>query len=369
MPFDAECTFCHFTLQGVPNDRRGCSVRCPRCGDHFTLAPMPKPVTAATFGPRMARKKVPASSASAVAEAPASTQSSPAEGRQSDSSQPQQSVGVFVPVPKKPFSVSQAASLASFVLGSAAFLLAAITQIGSITLALGIVGLLLGILGWMSAAPSSGRRVLAVAGPVVSLAAVIFAVFVPHLLGLDPLWSVPPPPARQGTAVISLGGNGGFRDAGQGESPWIDASRDALHHGDVRVRILSAVVGTVEFEPIRGKLPLRQNGLVIRLRITNAGITRKIPYTSWGDAQQADAPLLHDNRGKSYRTKTFGSAWIVKGRARNSTIPSGKSLDDVLVFEAVPSNIDFLHLELPASAAGAEGRLRIEIPRKMIVFR
>ena len=39
MPFVTACTFCPQRLT-VPNQAMGACVRCPKCGNHFTVAPM-----------------------------------------------------------------------------------------------------------------------------------------------------------------------------------------------------------------------------------------------------------------------------------------------------------------------------------------
>jgi hypothetical protein len=51
-----------------------------------------------------------------------------------------------------------------------------------------------------------------------------------------------------------------------------------------------------------------------------------------------------------------------------ASLPTAKSVDDVLVFEAPPASINYLRLELPCAAFGAKGKLRLEIPRSMITF-
>jgi hypothetical protein len=337
------------------------------------LPTLSTPATEATLAPPSVPRRESASAASAVVEAPVSLSASAVSERAKEQepalSQPPPSDSDFARASKKARFSPHARSIASFVVGSAAFLLGAIFHVGLVTFALGVVGLLVGILGWRSSAQNLERPALAATGPIVNLAAVIVTVLFPSLLGLSPLWSGERAAPRGENAVISLSGQGGFRDVPEGESSWVDASRDALHHGDVRVRILSVIVGRVDLQSIGGDLPQGQDGAMIRLRITNAGVTRKIAYTSWGDLGPEDAPLLHDNQGKSYPMRKFDPAAVVKGHVKNATIPSMKFLEDVLVFEAPPSSIAFLHLDLPASAAGTEGRLRFEIPRTMIFFR
>ena len=59
-------------------------------------------------------------------------------------------------------------------------------------------------------------------------------------------------------------------------------------------------MGLVEFEPNQGKKTPAVRGLTVGLRLTNAGLTRKIPYTGWGGASPDAKPILRDDNGKSY---------------------------------------------------------------------
>jgi hypothetical protein len=384
MAFVAECMFCHLMLRGVPEHRLGSSVECPRCHNSFTLAAMTSPPAAATREPRVVHEEAPAAPSVAITAKPTPP---PKQAKTAIAEKP---VDDDVPEVQSPpveevlgepsaatdsptFPVRRPANypgLAAFVLGSFAFLSAALLHLGVITFALGLVGLVAGLVGVLISRGNRRRLVLPAAGLAVCLAAVLIAVFLPQWLGLGPLWGEPKPPDRSGDAVISLSGTSGFRRAAEGEALWVDASRDALHHGDVRLRVSSATVGPAAFEPIHGRRPPGDRCLVIGLRITNAGIGRKINYTNGGDPASArDRPILRDNQGKSYPEKVFGAGWVVKGRATTASIPPGKTLDDLLVFEAPPASIDHLRLELPGSAFGADGQLRMEIPRQMIAFR
>ena len=88
--------------------------------------------------------------------------------------------------------------------------------------------------------------------------------------------------APSGIAALAPNGRSDYRRAAEGEKLWVDASQDALHLGDVRLRVRPAVVGLVEFEPNKGKKTPAVRGLTVGLRLTNAGLTRKISYTGWG---------------------------------------------------------------------------------------
>jgi hypothetical protein len=56
----------------------------------------------------------------------------------------------------------------------------------------------------------------------------------------------------------------------------------------------------------------------------------------------------------------------VIGRVTQATLPPGKKVEDLLFFEGQPAGIEFLRLELPASAFGSSGVVRMQIPRSLI---
>jgi hypothetical protein len=365
-------------VQNVPEARLGSSVTCPRCRNSFTLAPMVNPPALPPREPRIVPRKAAPAPPVAVIEKPAPRPAVAPEPVEDDAPAVQPpSVEEILAEPSgaadaPPLSVTHATNypgLAAFLLGSFAFLAAAVLHRGGITFGLGLAGLVLGLVGFLVAG-APRRLVLPAAGVAASLAAVVVAVFLPQWLGLSPLWSPPKPPDQPGEAVMALSGAGGLRPVEDGEVAWVDASRDALLHGDVRLRVSSATVGPAAFEPVPGQKPPSERCLTIGLRITNAGIVRKVNYTSWGGAAPGRPRLvLRDNQGRTYPEKAFSFGWVVKGRTATASIPPGKTLDDVLVFEAPPAAVEYLRLELPGSAVGAEGPFRMEVPRSMIVFR
>jgi hypothetical protein len=210
--------------------------------------------------------------------------------------------------------------------------------------------------------------VLPGAGLLVGLAATAAVLTLPQWLGLTPLWGRSRPPERKTDAVISLTGDGGLRPVPAGEPTWVDASHDALIHGDVRLRVSFATVGAAPLESAAGKQPPRDRCLVIGLRITNAGISRKITLNGWSNGVQ-ERPVLRDEQGRAYAEKAFDPGWVVKGRLKTTSISPGKTVDDVLVFEPPPAGVERLRLELPGRPLGVEGVLRMEIPKQMIAYR
>jgi len=366
MPFVAECNFCLLIYRGVPEDRIGSSMECPRCHSSFTLAPVADPE--AVLG--RVRRVITLAQQAEESAAPQATATEATTARPPAlSSCLVENLLDEAESPVPPATFTNYPGLASFLLGCFAFLAASVLHMGVLTLGLGFIGLLVGLLGLLFSSLIRGNPALPVAGLAVCLPAVLVPLFVPDWLGLNPLRQRPAP-AHHGEALVSLNNRGGARRVAESETLWADASQDALLHGDVRLRIRWAVVGPVEFEPVKDQPPPAAVCLMIGLRLTNAGVARKIAYTRWasGDSAQ-DQPVLRDDQGRTYAVKTFGSGWVVKGRAENRTLAPGKFLDDVLTFEPPPPNSAYLRLQLPAAVVGAEGQLRMEIPKKMIVFR
>jgi hypothetical protein len=377
MSFSAECLFCRLLLRGVPDHLLGISFECPRCRNCFTLAPTANPL-AETSRPSEPDARQPLVSPTIVA----------AE-RQAMPSRCEKRINRDAPV--RPGSLAESViekgldptdrslarpkahpdypSLASFLLGCFAFLAAATLHACSLTLSLGLAGLALGAFVLFTSSSERNRRLLPASGSVVSLAAVLGALVVPGWLGLSPLWGEPTAEVRRGPAVLSLSGKEVFRRPTEGEALRVDASRDALHFGDVRLRVRSAVVGLADFEPLPGKFPPQERCLLLSLRITNAGIARRLRYNGWGGGVADEELVLRDGQGKTYREKVFPPGWVLKGRARAASIPPGKFLDDVVAFEAPRTTFDSLSLELPGAPVGVEGKLKVEIPKQMIVFR
>ncbi len=378
MAFVAQCLFCRLMVQGVPDQYLGNSVECPRCHNSFTLAAMRDPPPAATRVVNVPR-------AAPFAPPPLQPPHAPAGSRPVTPMGSTPTVAGEATVPRTPLmaeipaqrlaielrtdpSLPNYPAVVSFLSGACAFLAAALVHAGWLTLVLGLLGLILGVVGFVRGS-ASGRVLLSGTGILVSLAAAIAALALPEWLGLDPLWSRPRGPQRTPDIAISLSGEGGQRPVTAGEPVWVDASRDALIHGGIRLRVSSATVGSVAFEPVQGKQPPRDRSLVLGLRVTNSGIAGKVNYRGWAtNSLSQERPVLRDDQGRTYPEKTFDFAWVIKGRASAAAIPPGKTLDDVLIFEAPPTTITYLRLELPGQSLGGEGQLRMEIPRSMIAF-
>jgi hypothetical protein len=286
------------------------------------------------------------------------------------------------PVPERGRRRVNLAAVAAFLLASVGVLAAAVAgsfvldAAAAAALCFAALGLVLGLAGLLVARASTlGGLKLALAGTGISLALLLLLLFQPALLGVYrvPLLNLFGPPshdaAARRTVVIPVGKEVPEGSSGEESEPEaVDARGKELQQGDLRVRVTWARTGLVEFKkPTTSKPPL-QRFLVIGVRLYNVGITRRLPYESWGETGTGKEARLTDEAGKSYRLWTFGTADVV-GHVRGKNLTPGTVLNDVLVFETPPSSVRSLLLELPAEAAGGSGTFKLRIPREAIVSR
>jgi len=147
---------------------------------------------------------------------------------------------------------------------------------------------------------------------------------------------------------------------------WYDASTESITCGDVQVKILSAKVGIPMFIGRSGNPGLPKNPkpyLQIQIQLKNTHPTKKLEYTSWSAGRTEVKP--EDDFGNTYKRGRFvGGAPL--GQLTTESIYPNKTIQDLLVFEPPIDTIEYLRLELPASAFGEKGTLRFEIPKEWI---
>lgn len=374
MPFIAECPFCTGKVR-VPDRSVGRSVPCPRCGDHFTLVPMPDPPDLPVSEPRTVSVTRP----TPPPETPLGVRvSQPADEPAGDSSSSVAEAIAEAPVPATPapsdfslFITPARKPRQPLTIGHISFLFASIAAVsysvcpnGSVPLAVSSLGLVLGFSSLMTLRPESTGVVYTYVGAAVCSVLVILSgwvVLTSELVGKKPL--------------LHLGGHRPMVFLPEGEklpttpSEWINARRGAIAIDDVTIRIAGARIGQVDFkEPRKQKSVPQKPALLLTVRVSNIGIEHLIDYQSWNEPRDRDkpGPRLHDNRGQSYAQRLFGGEDEILGQLRRAGVPPTKRIDDLLVFDAPPPTIDYLRLELPGWALGATGTLRLEIPKDMI---
>jgi hypothetical protein len=252
-------------------------------------------------------------------------------------------------------------------------LLAAVPPLDLLTVPLSGLAVLLGAIGLARAPAASGRSfVPGLAGMLVGLPVLVLSLFWPDLLNPahSALWGAARPDAAQPLAVPIHRGKGEVVVAP--ETPeWIDASTEAVEQGDLRVRVLSATVRPPDFKDATRKRGTRERCLLVAVRVYNVGAERRFEYVSWGNDEPGsrEQSLLSDSLGNEYRLRTFADGAEVTGHLHRATLSPGGHVDDVLVFEPVPTSVEYLRLGLPAGTCGGTGTLKVQIPRSMIVYR
>jgi hypothetical protein len=193
----------------------------------------------------------------------------------------------------------------------------------------------------------------------------VLAVFRPTVLGgrYGETWEGAGPSAGQ-TLQVPRGLL--RRGAPVTESDWVDASREAVQQGDVRVRVTGVRVRPIDLKGTGSSRPSRDNFLVVTLGLQNKAPDRTIPYHSWASPPTVEEPppVLRDDKGRSYPLR--GPLPGKEPAAGVLPLAPAKTTEDVILFEAPAAGVEYLRLELPATAFGGPGRLRLQIPKAMI---
>jgi hypothetical protein len=222
------------------------------------------------------------------------------------------------------------------------------------------LGLLASLLGGM--VPALWQRKSAVLPLLLSVLCLLVLLFV----GSWPTSSSSPPSMLK----IALGQKGMAAYQSIGEEDWVDAATEAVKRGDLRVEIVSALVGPVDLKAKSSAIRSSERYLAIRLRVSYEGIVfQQTPYASWADrvdSPSKHSPNLTDDQGHRYEQKTFDPGFKVAGRADLDALNPGHQVKEVLVYPIPSSNVTSLRLILPASAFGQAGAFRFQIPRSMI---
>jgi len=268
-------------------------------------------------------------------------------------------------------------ALTALLTGSVALICASISFLKIPAIILGGIGLIVGILGLLAA---QGKGKL---WSIVGLSANLVAIS----LGAIALFHRADDPSENRITHVPLRNPmtpASSRENADGETDWVDAGTNAAQQADVRVRLISVVVGPVDFKEApgnagpKGASPKtaskrqREKFLIVKLRISNAGAGRLIEYAGWNHPSpnpEAGLVSLRDAGGKEYSLKVFPPGKEVVGQVSRASIPPTKWADDVLVFEAPTGRVDSLRLELPGGIVGNKSHFRLQIPGRMIATR
>ncbi len=381
MPLTAECPWCAILIKAVPDEQDGQKMDCPRCGKPFTVAGRPssskdkKGGPAAKPKPRSQayppRKELEAARAAERAEeARAERDAAPvrpvkaAVARPSEPEEEQEeSVGSAIPW----FVVL---GVLAFLLGSVGVALASFPGMELIAVGVTLVGLVLGATGFFVAYKQDTGTLYPLLGIVVCLPAVMWSAY---------CYAQVPKPEKGRSAselakkvVVPLNNR---NPALSGEKPElaqegtpVDSTKEAQKQGDLQVAVAQVSITKAPLKGAPGKKPPAEKCLIVHLRISNVGVERKYDYSGWGQWGSENAASLRDTKGKVFPLKHFNAEWDVEGQVRSTSLFPGKSIDDILIFEApkskeIPAH---LRLELPGAAYGGTDKFLFEIPGKTI---
>jgi hypothetical protein len=253
-------------------------------------------------------------------------------------------------------------------LGAGALVLASIPPLAFLTLPVAGLGLVLALAGCLPAlAFSKGNLLVPAAGAGANLLVLLLAVLWLGLLGTLPFGKTTANPDADRIQAIPLG-HPSADPGGLEQDGWVDASRAAVQQNDVRVQVSTVTVAPVEMYKVQSKPRFsEQKYLLLRLRILNVGAARQLPYETWNAAGRGpQPPTLTDNFGKDYTLKSADPDWQMTEQPHRGLVAPGRFTDELLVFEPPPADVEFLHVELPATACGGRDMYRLAIPKAMI---
>src|ERR1019366_7095028 len=153
------------------------------------------------------------------------------------------------------------------------------------------------------------------------------------------------------------------------EQEWPDASKSAVRHGDIRMKVTSVKVGIVDLADSIDKRAGRSKNehLQVYLTVENMSETKLIRFRGWSGRDVTKQPTLQDNFGNSYRTIGFGIFSRPVGQVfGEKAIYPGKTENDVIIFDPPVKGAKFLRLTLPANSFGGDGQLQIQVPASMV---
>ena len=345
-----ECPFCN-DLLGPADLLPGRGAICPRCGKWIAPGVLARAATASSPPPDAVRPPPP------LPKQPARGDAGLAAGKP----------GAGVDEPEPPDSAIpwlrrlDAGTAAALLVGSLAVVLASVPSLGFLTKPLGGVGILVGLLAGVVPAVLFQKNVWwPLAACALNLASALF-------VGSGPHPHAPPPPR----VAIALREGGMVAPQPAEDSDWVDAGTRAVKWHDIRVQVVAVRAGGVEVEYQGKKSLMAERSLVIRLRVSYEGVEfKQLPYEPWADlpgSPSKNPPTLTDNLNQTYSQKTFGPGRKAAGRSERGYLTPGRMVEEVLVFPAPPAKVEYLRLQLPASAFGEPGEFRFQIPRRMIV--
>jgi hypothetical protein len=402
----AECPFC-FEVLNTRDILRGKLTVCPRCGKGIGQAAPAPPESSATKPAARRSVAAPSPVRGEPEAAPAfpPQRSAPKVFRDAvpprvtdeENDEAEHEEQARVPFFKQLARVD-APTLAAFLIGSFTLSLAALPLFSFLAKPLSLLGLLLALFGSvLPAFLKRGSLVFPVLVALLCLGELLFMGNWPRWGSTYPLGPVAVPLNALVKEMPSLQ-----------EEDWVDASNYAIRDKNLRVQIVSARLIS---PALLAKAPKPKEKLLlleVRVNYQDKNTLTFEPWSGGADASTPHAPTLIDNTERSYvqvaleqnkrleirkrprrveakaavpaGTKHAASD-PVSGAPRPRATPEAASYDqagtpqgpmpgnlfgDALLYPAPPPEVEYLRLELPASALGLPGQFRFQIPRTMI---
>lgn len=148
---------------------------------------------------------------------------------------------------------------------------------------------------------------------------------------------------------------------------WIDASKDEVVIGDLRIGA-AAAIGPVLLRDFRNRQS-RSEGeyLQVLLSISNHSKTKIVQFIGWqSDFSIGDAPRAEDSYANFLRGVSFEATLRPEAQARVEDIDPGKRAEDLLVFRKPVEGFKYVRVTLPASNFGGKGKIHLQFPAKSI---
>jgi hypothetical protein len=400
MPFTAGCSFCPYTLT-VPDRAMGACVRCPKCGNYFTVAPThstpaaktnhgtaqpnhlpapaPVPTPPAPKTPAPAAPTLPAegdvpwwitSPPQPVAAAPP-TQPEPEAEPEIYSPQPLDPKPVLLPpaplltIPEPPPPPEPSSlppwinvwGVLAFTLAAAAMLFAAFSLPRYLALSLAGLGVLLGLVG--AVVPRDEWKLkdavwLALGG---GFCASLLLLGFTHPEWFNNRWGRDfevQGPDENAKYEVSLDNETEIKEL-KGNEP-VDASKHAIRQGVLLIRLEKAEVKRI------GKSGTTV--LLVTLHLENVGQRYIVDYRGQGGGELEI--IARDSLGKTLQRRELGSEAEKLGQIRGAVILPTHSVKDRIAVEAPWPGTAHVEIDIPSSAWGREGVCQFTIPNQWI---
>ena len=162
----------------------------------------------------------------------------------------------------------------------------------------------------------------------------------------------------------------GATETAERVSNWVDASKASLQIDRVNIRVKRVEFGHVNGRNEKNRITLSADSyLAVYVQLNNqAGAPRG--YRSWCREDPDGSAKLSDDSDRVYGISLPADIQRIRGRTAEADLVAGEVVEDVLLFvtpaDWTVGGVEYLRLELAASAFGGEGVYRFQLPGNMI---